>query len=94
MLNYKETYRGMDKKPYDNTLKMKRVLSARSDAIGYVHRDEDSNLCIQFGNDGEVLTGARPTHLANKDIVVAERQEDGTFVPHWERIYKSLAKDV
>ncbi len=57
-----------------------------------MHRDENSNLCIQFGADGEVLTGARPAHLANRDIIVAERQEDGTFVSRWDRIYPSLAK--
>lgn len=77
-------------KDLDLAGKTKRILSAKSDAIGYVHRDDDSNLCINFGQDGEVLTGARPKHLANKDIVVAERQEDGTFVSHWERIYPSL----
>lgn len=71
--------------------KLKRILSARSDAIGFIHRDEESNLCINFGNSGEILTGARPKHLANKDIIVAERQEDGTFISHWERIYPSLA---
>lgn len=70
--------------------KLKRILSAKSDAIGFVHRDENSNLCIQFGTNGEVLTGARPAHLANKDIIVAERNEDGTFTSHWERIYPSL----
>ena len=78
-------------KDLDLTGKLKRILSARSDAIGFVHRDENSNLCINFGQDGEVLTGARPLHLANKDIVVAERNEDGTFTSHWERIYPSLA---
>jgi len=78
-------------KDLDLTGKLKRILSARSDAIGFVHRDEDSNLCINFGQDGEVLTGARPKHLANKDIIVAERNEDGTFTSHWERIYPSLA---
>ncbi len=72
--------------------KTKRVLSAKSDAIGFVHRDEESNLCINFGMNGEVLCGARPAHLANKDIIVAEYQEDGTFVSHWERIYPSLSK--
>lgn len=74
--------------------KMKRILSAKSDAIGYVHRDENSNLCIQFGTDGEVLTGARPKHLANKDIIVAERNEDGTFTSHWERIFPSILNNV
>ena len=79
-------------KQLDLTGKVSRILSARSDAIGFVHRDEDSNLCINFGQSGEVLTGARPRHLANKDVIVAERQEDGTFVSHWERIYPSLLK--
>ena len=79
-------------KTLDLTGKISRILSAKSDAIGSVHRDENSNLCIKFGQDGEVLTGARPEHLANKDIIVAERNEDGTFTSHWERIYPSLKK--
>lgn len=79
-------------KTLDLTGKISRILSAKSDAIGFVHRDENSNLCVQFGTDGEVLTGARPAHLANKDIIVAEHQEDGSFVSHWERIYPSLKK--
>ena len=79
-------------KTLDLTGKISRILSAKSDAIGFVHRDENSNLCIKFGQDGEVLTGARPEHPANKDIIVAERNEDGTFTSHWERIYPSLKK--
>lgn len=79
-------------KDLDLVGKTKRVLSAKSDAIGFVHRDENSNLCINFGMNGEILCGARPAHLANKDVIVAEYQEDGTFVPHWERIYPSLNK--
>lgn len=73
--------------------KLSRILSAKSDAIGWVHRDEDSNLCIKFGQDGEVLTGARPQHLANKDIIVAERNEDGTFTSHWDRVFPSLKEN-
>ena len=79
-------------KTLDLTGKISRILSAKSDAIAFVHRDDDGNLCLQFGTDGEVLTGARPQHLANKDVIVAERNEDGTFTSHWERIYPSLAK--
>lgn len=72
--------------------KTNRVLSARSDAIGFVHRDADDNLCINFMNNGEATAGARPEHLANKDIIVATRNEDGTFTSHWDRIYPSLIK--
>lgn len=78
-------------KDLDLTGKVKRILSARSDAIGFCHRDTNGNLCINFGGDGEILTGSRCQHLAGKDIIVAERQEDGSFVSHWNRIFPSLS---
>lgn len=79
-------------KDFDLTGKAARILAAKSDAIGYVYRDENSNLCINFETGGIASAGARPEHLANKKIVVAERQEDGTFISHWDRIYPSLKK--
>lgn len=71
---------------------MGRVMAAKSDAIGFVHRDKEGNLCINFEANGEASVGARPEHLANKSIIVAERQKDGTFINHWNRIYPSLNK--
>lgn len=80
-------------KDLDLAGKTKRVLSAKSDAIAFCFRDDEGNLCLQFGSDGEILTGARPAHLAGKTIVVAEKQEDGSFISHWERIYPSLTNN-
>lgn len=77
-------------KEFDLTGKTGRILAAKSDAIGFIHRDENSNLCINFETNGEASAGARPQHLANKDIIVAQMNEDGTFTSHWERIYPSL----
>ena len=79
-------------KDLDLVGKTKRILSAKSDAIGFVYRDEKSNLCINFGSNGEIMCGARPEHLANKKIVVSEIKEDGTFISHWDKIYPSLNK--
>ena len=79
-------------KDFDLTGKLGRILSAKSDAIGFIHRDKESNLCINFCTNGEAAAGARPDHLANQDIVVAERNEDGSFTSHWERIYPSINK--
>lgn len=68
-----------------------RVLSSKSDAIGYLTRDDDSNTILSFNsNDKFVECGSRPEHLRNKDIVLGKMQEDGTIQYHWERIYKSL----
>jgi len=77
-------------KDFDLTGKAGRILAAKSDAIGFIHRDKDSNLCINFQTNGEATAGARPEHLANQNIIVAERKEDGTFVSHWDAIYPSL----
>lgn len=68
-----------------------RVLSSKSDAIGYLTRDEDSNTILSFNsNDKFVECGSRPEHLRNKDVILGEMQEDGSIIYHWDRIYKSL----
>ena len=68
-----------------------RILASKSDAIGYLDRDDESNTILSFNtNDKFVECGARPSHLRNKDIVLGEMKEDGTIEYHWERIYTSL----
>ena len=76
-------------KEFDLTGKLGRILAAKSDAIGFIHRDDESNLCINFETNGDATVGARPIHLANKNIIVSEKTEDG-FISHWDRIYPSL----
>lgn len=82
-------------KAIDLSGKESRVLASKSDAIGYLERDEDSNTILSFNaNDKYVECGSRPEHLKNKDVVLGEMQKDGTIVYHWERIYPSLANDT
>ena len=76
-------------KDFDLTGKLGRILAAKSDAIGFIYRDENSNLCINFETNGEATAGARPDHLANKKIIVSEKTDNG-FTSHWDRIYPSL----
>jgi hypothetical protein len=76
-------------KSLDLVGKAKRLLAATSDAIGYISRDENSNLVIDFRSDA-VECGARPSHLANKVVVVTEVTEDGEFISKWENVYPSL----
>lgn len=65
-------------------------LSARADATGFIFRDIDGNLCVNFTGGTSTVGGARPAHLAGKEFILAEKQEDGTFTSHWERVYPSL----
>ena len=70
-----------------------RVLSSKSDAIGFLYRDDDSNTILSFNTgDNYVQCGARPKHLINKDAVLGEMQENGELVFHWDRIFPSLSK--
>ena len=70
-----------------------RILASKSDAIGYLDRDDNSNTILSFNtNDKFIECGARPEHLRNKDVVLGEMQDDGSVEYHWERIYTSLKK--
>ena len=66
------------------------ILAANSDAIGLVFRDIEGNLCVDFNNNGSIIAGARPPHLAGKQFILSEKQKDGTFLSKWDQIYPSL----
>ena len=73
-------------KDVDLTGKVKSLLTSRCDAIGYVHRKGNQNI-ITFNPNGEVLDGSRPKHLMNKDIVISEIDDEGTYHCYWSRIF-------
>lgn len=70
----------------DLTGKIKSLLCANADAIGYVFRTDNKTI-VSFKTNEEVTCGARPDHLKNQEIVLAE-EVDGKIVTHWDRIYK------
>lgn len=68
------------------------ILASKSDAIGWMSRNENSDTVLSFNtNDQSVEVGARPAHLRNKEIILGEMQDDGTIIYHWDRIFPSLA---
>lgn len=72
-------------KELDLTGKTKSILSASVDAIGLLYRD--GNKCmLSFKTSDEVICGARPDHLKNKEIVLTE-MIDGKIVSHWDEVY-------
>lgn len=70
----------------DLTGKIKSLLCANADAIGYVYR-KDSKTMISFKTNEEVTCGARSEHLKNQEIILAE-EVDGVYRTYWDRIYK------
>jgi len=72
-------------KELDLTGKIKSILSADVDAIGLLYREGDKCI-ISFKTSDDVICGARPLHLKNKEIVLTELVND-KIVNHWDKIY-------
>lgn len=73
-------------KDIDLTGKIKNIACANADAIGYLYRKGKQTI-LSFKTGDEVLCGARPAHLRNKDFVIAEELENGTIITHWDQIF-------
>jgi hypothetical protein len=70
----------------DLTGKIKSLICAQADAIGYMFRKGNKTI-LNFKTNEEVTCGARPEHLRNEEIVVTEMQENGELEFHWEKIF-------
>ncbi len=70
----------------DLTGKIKSLICANADAIGYMFRKGNKTI-LSFKTSEEVTCGARPEHLRNEEIVVSEMNDKGEIIFHWDKIY-------
>jgi hypothetical protein len=70
----------------DLTGKIKSLICANADAIGYMYRKGNKTI-LSFKTTEEVTCGARPEHLRNEEIVVSELNDKGKLEFHWDKIY-------
>jgi hypothetical protein len=70
----------------DLTGKIKSLVCSQADAIGYLFRKNNQTF-LSFKSNDEVTCGARPAHLKNQEILVAE-EIDGVYKTYWDKIYK------
>lgn len=70
----------------DLTGKIKSLICANADAIGYMYRKGDQTI-LSFKTNEEVTCGARPEHLRNEEIVISE-MKDGKLETYWDKVYK------
>lgn len=69
----------------DLTGKIRNIACANADAIGFMYR-KDNQTIVSFQTKEDIICGARPEHLRNKEIVLLE-EIDGKIISHWDRIY-------
>ena len=70
----------------DLTGKIRSLICANADAIGYMHRKGNKTI-LSFKTNDEVTCGARPEHLRNEEIVVTEMNEKGELDFHWDKVF-------
>jgi hypothetical protein len=70
----------------DLTGKIKSLICANADAIGYMYRKGNKTI-LSFKTSEEVTCGARPDHLRNEEIVVTEMNESGELEFHWDKVF-------
>lgn len=68
------------------TGRLKSMTCGNSDAIGYLYR-EGNKTYVTFNSSDMVLCGSRPEHLRGKTIMLAEPDENGKLITHWDEIY-------
>jgi hypothetical protein len=66
--------------------KLKRLVAADADALGYVYR-EGKQTIISFEAGEDAIVEARPAHLKGKKIVVAQSDENNEITTFIDRIY-------
>jgi hypothetical protein len=72
-------------KDIDLTGKIRNIACANADAIGYMYRQGNKTI-VSFKTSEEIICGARPDHLRDKEITLLEYNE-GKFINHWNEIY-------
>jgi len=70
----------------DLTGKIKSLLSAKADAVGYIYRKENQNI-INFKPTDEVVCGTRIKHLSDQQVVISESDAKGEITTFWDKIY-------
>lgn len=70
----------------DLTGKVKGIYCSRADAVGYMTR-KGKQCIINFNNENKAIMGGRSAHV-DGEIVISEKQEDGTITTFWDKIFK------
>lgn len=71
----------------DLTGKIRNIVSQKADAICHLYR-KDNQVFANFDTSEQVSCGTRAAHLSGQKFVISEKQEDGTIITYWNKIFK------
>lgn len=76
----------MSEMSMDLTGKVSNIAAAKADAVGFVYRKKNQTF-INFKAGNNVICGARPKHLREKEFLVAEGDEEGNVNVDLSKIF-------
>jgi len=81
-------------KDLDLTGKLKSILCADADAIGYLYRGKDDELLINFKSSDQILCGSRCNHLKGQVIKIADYDVENNCLTNisWEKVFPDKIK--
>lgn len=66
--------------------KLASIICGEADAVGFMYRKGNQSI-INFDSGDDITKGARAPHLREKQIVVAESDENKNITFYWDRIF-------
>lgn len=66
--------------------KLGDIVCGEADAVGFMYRKGNQTI-INFESTDDTTKGARAPHLREKQIVIAESNENNELTFHWDKIY-------
>lgn len=84
----------VDAKDLDLTGKLKQILCAEADAIGYIYRGKDSELLINFKSSDQILCGSRCDHLRGQIVKIADYDDKANELTNidWSLVFPDQIK--
>jgi hypothetical protein len=76
----------IDEKSLSLTGKTSLLVSADADAIAFLYR-EDNKTILNFAPSTSALVGSRCSHLRDKQITIAESDENGVITVNWDQVF-------
>lgn len=76
----------MSEMSMDLTGKIANIAAGKADAVGFIYRKKNQTF-INFKSGGNIICGARPKHLREREFVVAESDEKDKVHIDWTNIF-------
>lgn len=76
----------IDEKSLSLTGKTSLLATADADAIAYLYREENKTI-LNFAPSTSALVGSRCSHLRDKQITIAESDENGEITVDWSQVF-------